>query len=57
MNSTLRLLVKNMPDPTVEIENTCEACEQKELCPVYRGQGCLLVKQHKEEILMKERND
>lgn len=27
------------------ITNDCEACEQKELCPVYMGQSCLLVKE------------
>ena len=29
----------------VDIENVCEACDQKELCPVYMGQGCLLVQE------------
>ena len=33
-----------------ETVNTCEACENKELCPVYMGQGCLLVQEHKEEL-------
>ena len=26
-------------------ENVCESCDQKDLCPVYMGQGCLLVQE------------
>lgn len=26
------------------IVDDCEKCEQKELCPIYMGQSCLLVK-------------
>ena len=26
-------------------ENVFESCDQKELCPVYMGQGCLLVQE------------
>lgn len=29
-----------------EAQNPCEKCEQKELCPVYMGQSCLLVQDH-----------
>lgn len=36
--------------------NTCEACENKEFCPVYMGQNCLLVKEHNDLILDTERN-
>jgi len=32
------------------IENTCESCIQKELCPVYMGESCNLVREHEEEI-------
>ena len=32
------------------IENTCESCIQKELCPVYMGASCNLVREHGEEI-------
>lgn len=31
-----------------EAQNPCEGCEQKELCPVYMGQNCLLTIEHKE---------
>lgn len=30
--------------------NDCEACDNKELCPVYMGRSCLLVKEHEEEL-------
>lgn len=30
-----------------EAVNPCEECEQRELCPVYMGQSCLLVNQRK----------
>ena len=32
------------------IENTCESCIQKELCPVYMGEHCSLVREHEEEV-------
>jgi len=32
------------------IGNVCESCGQKELCPVYLGQSCLLVQEHLQEI-------
>ena len=32
------------------VECVCESCENKELCPVYTGQSCLLVKEHEEGI-------
>ena len=32
------------------IENDCELCENKELCPVYMGQSCLLAKEHDEVV-------
>lgn len=35
------------------IECVCEDCENKEFCPVYMGQNCLLVKEH-EEVLFSE---
>ncbi len=31
-------------------ENICEQCNNRELCPVYSGENCLLVKEHIEEI-------
>ncbi len=36
-----------------QVENDCDKCENKELCPVYMGQSCLLVKEH-EEVLNSE---
>lgn len=33
-----------------EIINPCEECPQKELCPVYMGQSCLLIKEHDDII-------
>lgn len=32
----------------VDIEYLCEICEQKELCTVYNGSSCLLIKEHEE---------
>lgn len=33
-----------------DIKGTCDECDQKELCPVYMGQECLLVKEHNDSI-------
>ena len=30
------------------IENPCERCENRDLCPVYRGEHCLLVEERLE---------
>lgn len=32
------------------VVDDCEKCEQKELCPVYSGDHCLLVQEHEEEL-------
>lgn len=34
----------------LKIENLCEQCENKELCPVYMGQSCLLVQEQIQSI-------
>jgi len=36
-----------------KIIEPCDSCDNKELCPVYMGQNCLLVKEHKEELQAK----
>ena len=41
----------------MKIIDDCEGCEQKELCPVYMGQSCLLVRQHREEIMNEEKQE
>lgn len=34
----------------MRIIDDCEACDQKELCALYIGSHCLLVKAHGEEL-------
>ena len=31
-------------------ENVCDRCENRELCCVYNGESCLLIREHLEEI-------
>ena len=34
----------------MRIDDVCDRCDNRELCCVYNGESCLLVKEHREEI-------
>lgn len=41
---------KDTQDGSLTVVNVCEMCENRELCPVYMGQSCLLTKEHSDVI-------
>ena len=47
---------KDAENGEIGIMDDCIGCDNRELCPVYMGQSCLLVQQHFDAICCSESN-